>query len=198
MYRKTLSFILALSLGGCANSVSRHVDIFTIKSDIAAAAKEQENVKGKYSVSVALPKSSYNISSRDIIYSKGGYDKDIYNYSKWSDTPNKMLQQKLVTVLGSMGLFASVSPSSISTYSDYRLESEILEFYHLVKKGETKGGAAVKFYLIENKSNRVVDSVVFKESTPSASDNAKEGVTAINKSVDGILKSLKEWLAASL
>jgi len=197
-YCLLLSILIVLLTGGCSMKTPHAIDIFTLKHNTVLDKKHPAVFPDKV-LKVALAQSTKEIKTKKILYTKTPYKREAYAYSRWSDTPNHMIEQFLVTTLNRNRLFKAVLPASSIAKSDFILESNIEDFYQLFDK-ENHSFAVVKisFFLIDQKDKKIVSKHTINSKVPAPSLDAKGGVKAFNDTLDQISKKLIYWLKNSL
>ena len=132
----------------------------------------------------------------EILYSDSQYSKDSYAYSRWNDTPVKLLQTLFQTRIGDSSLFKAVVPSRSISKADLLLESTLLDFSHTINQDGTSDGIIrVRFYLIDNTTREVIATKEFFSRVPATTKNAKGAVEALNKGSTNVARDLVTWLA---
>lgn len=135
--------------------------------------------------------------SRNILYQDQQYSLNAYAFSKWSDTPNRMLSNLFLTSIGDSGIFKVALPADSRGKSDYILESSLQQFHQQIDSGNiSTAKIRIGFYLIETKSGKVIATREFSSSEKTASKDAKGGVQALNEAARLVNKELLAWLAS--
>lgn len=185
------SVLAMFILVGCS---SKTVDVYTLKYSESLSKKATFANKNK-TIKISIPKSTKEIRKNKILYAKTPYMRESYAYSRWSDTPNHMIEQYLVTLLDQSKLFKAVIPADSKAKSQWILESNIEDFYQYFDK-DKRAFAVVKirFLLIDNKDKRVIASHHFSTKTPAPSLDAKGGVKAMDEALKHIGIQLVNWI----
>jgi cholesterol transport system auxiliary component len=192
-----MNILMILMIGGCSMKSPHPIDIFTLKNNITLDKKHSSIFPDKV-LKIALPQSTKEIKTNKILYTKTANQREAYAYSRWSDTPNHMIEQFLVTLLNQNKLFKAVLPASSIANSDFILESNIEDFYQIFDN-EKQSFAVVKisFFLIDQKDKKVIAKHSIKNRVPASSLDAKGGVEAFNNAVGQVGKKLTKWLRNS-
>jgi len=133
--------------------------------------------------------------SHDILYQGSDYALNAYAYSRWSDTPNKMLGNQFISSIRQSSAFRSVLPVSSRGKGDYVLESTLYEFLQQINSTtDSEGRIRITFYLINNKNGVVVASKVISATETAHSVDARGGVGALNKASNTVAIKLNKWL----
>lgn len=197
---KSYGFILLfglLMLTACASKSVPEMTTYTL--EIPAQAQKTPLQKPRFSgiIKVAIPQSSAAIMSRQILYQDKHYTQSAYLYSRWSDTPNKMLAQLLLADLNSQSLFKTLLPAYSKGKEDFLLESTLAEFYHQINRdGSSSGRIRIKFYLIDAKRGQVLATREFHAYNQAVSLDAGGAVGALNEAARNIASELGLWLAS--
>jgi ABC-type uncharacterized transport system auxiliary subunit len=135
--------------------------------------------------------------SRNILYQGTGYSLNAYAFSKWSDTPNRMLANLFLVQIEDSTLFKAVLPADSRGNSDYVLESSIQQFHQqLNQDGTSKANMRVGFYLIQARTGKVIATREYISAHQAASTDAKGAVSALNQASVGISSELIAWLSS--
>ena len=193
---RLMTVLLVLITSACTTAKLPAVTYYTInvpqKTDSAAHSK-----KSKAVLKIAVPRSTAAIMSRNILYQGNGYSLNAYAFSKWSDTPNRMLANLFHGMIQDAAMFRAVLPSDSSGHSDYILESSIQQFHqHLAQDGSSTARIHIGFYLIKSRSSEVIATREFVSTYKAVSTDAKGGVSALNHGSAGISSRLVTWLAS--
>ncbi len=183
-----------LTLGGCSSKSSQTIDIYTLKYSEVLDKNRTITFVDK-TLKIALPKSTKEIRKNKIIYSKTPHQREAYAYSRWSDTPNHMIEQFLVTLLNQNRLFKAVIPATSEAKSEWILESNIEDFYQSFdKENQSFGVIKIRFFLINQKDREVISKHFFSTKVPASSLDAEGGVKALNDALLQMGRALINWL----
>lgn len=181
-----------LTLGGCSSKNSQAIDIYTLKH---SEAVDKNRTTIDKTLKISLPKSTKEIRKNKILYAKTMHQREAYAYSRWSDTPNHMIEHFLVTLLNQKELFKAVIPSTSEAKAEWILESTIEDFYHSFnKENQSFGVVKIRFFLINQKDKKVISKHFFSAKVPAPSLNAEGGVKALNTALLQIGNELISWL----
>lgn len=188
--------LMSILISGCAiKKMTPPIDTYTIKKHTLHTTKTKKQKFTDKILKIALPISTKEIRSNRILYSKNKFDRDTYAYGRWSDTPNKMLQNNFIFTVGQSGLFKAVLLKSSTAKADYILESRILDFYHdFSTKEHSYAVIKVEAHLIDRQSRKVVASKYFTLSKEAPSNNMQGGVIALGRAAETLSKELVAWL----
>ena len=173
------------------------IDSYTISTSCELSQSSEQMAKHSKVLKIAMPKSTTAIMSQGLLYQKNEFIQNPYAYSRWSDSPNKMLTSLFLSCINKRAAFKSVLPSYSKGKADYLLESTLLEFYHHINPdGSSEGRVRVSFYLIESQSGEVVAINEFFSSVEAETLDAKGGVRALNEASKRVALNLSQWLSS--
>ena len=199
MNRHNFIIVLFISVvvAGCATNSVPAVDSYTINISCEVEPPSEKNTKYSKVLKVSKPKSTAAIMSRHILYQEKEFSQNPYAYSKWSDTPNKMLTSLFISCISKNSVFKSVLPSYSKGKADLFLESTLLEFYHHINSdGSSEGRMRIEFYLIEAKSSEVIATKEFVYKATSKTLDVNGGIGALNDASKSVALSLTQWLSS--
>ncbi len=188
--------IVLLLISGCAvKKANTPINTYTITTfPISQPSKQQSKFENK-TIKIATPKSTNDILSSKILYSKNEFELDAYTYARWSDTPNKLLHDIFLYTLENAHVFKTTLRSTSRAKADFLLESNLIDFYHNFKKdGTSEGILKIQFYLIDLKTKKITANKFFTSSIKAKSNDSRGAVEALNKATQDITKRLIQWL----
>ena len=142
--------------------------------------------------------STHAFNGTDIIYTDTRYEQNSYAYSRWSDSPAKMLLLIFQEALEKSDRYLAVLPYSSQSKSDFLLESTLFDFsHHINDDGSSDGILKMHFNLIDNRTKRVIASREFVSSVSATQLNAQGAAAALNKAVTILTLDLIEWLLSN-
>ncbi len=189
-----IGILVMLTLGGCSSKSSQTIDIYTLKYS-EVLDKNRTITFADKTLKIALPKSTKEIRKNKILYAKTAHQREAYAYSHWSDTPNHMIEQFLVTLLNQNRLFKAVIPATSEAKSEWILESNIEDFYQSFdKENQSFGVIKIRFFLINQKDREVISKHFFSTKVPASSLDAEGGVKALNDALLQMGRALINWL----
>jgi len=184
-------------LVGCATKNVPPAFIYTISPewrDNRAPAEREK--KSPLIIKLASVRGTRALTGTEILYTDAQYDLNSYAYSRWSDTPLRLLQILFQTALEESGRFRAVVPPTSASEADLLLESTLYDFsHHINDDGTSEGVVRVHFYLIDNTKKTVMATKEFVSRVPALSCNARGAVAALNKAAINIAHDLASWLA---
>ncbi len=180
-----------LSLQGCSIK-ERPMKTYTLHGDINQKAYNYK-FKDK-TVKVAYPQGLKEKMGQNMQFSYSDAEHGSYQNSKWSNTVGQLLQGTFIQTLQQSGLFRGVFSYTSTAQADYRLESTIFDFSHMVRGNTSHSVVSVQFFLIDAYSGQLVKSKLFKYAIPTATTNAKGYVDATNIATSMLGNDLIDWL----
>ena len=201
MGNKLFSFFIfiVINLTGCSiinPEPSQAIEVYTL-SPIPSIAEISTENKAENTVTLALSpiRSSRALMSPDIIYrdSKHGYNS--YAYSRWSDSPAKLLEIVLLQALAQNNSISAVIPRDILP-ADLSLETTLLDFSHHIQNNDTSmGRVALRVYLIDSHTKTILANEAFSAHVLAAPRNAQGATTALNQASGIVVDQVNSWLA---
>jgi len=189
--------VLFCLLAGCATENIPPADIYTISPDWSDSRTQVQRKKNsKLIIKLTPVRATGALTGTEIIYTDFQYDRNSYVFSRWNDSPVKLLQTLFLVALEESNLFkAAVPPTSIAE-ADLLLESTLLDLSHHIKNdGTSEGVVRLHFYLINNKTKTVTATGEFVSRVPASTQNAQGAVAALNKAATNVARKLVNWLA---
>jgi len=196
MSNRIIILVLSTLLTAC---ISNHPasDIYTLSpkwDNNSLQVKSAE--KTSLLIKLAPVLANQTLNSNKIFYTDHQYSWNSYVYSRWTDTPVKLLQSLFLVNIEQSGLFKAVLPPSSVSKADLLLESNLLDLsHHIYDDGTSAGIIRMRFYLIDNKARTVIATKEFVSKVIAPSQDAKGAVTAINQATHTVTDKLVNWLA---
>ncbi len=162
-------------------------------SERAPAPRAQRSTG--YTVVIQAPHAAAGYDSQKIIYLRQPHKLEYFAHNEWIDPPAKMLAPMMVAALEASGAFRAVVSAPGSASGDLRLESEVLVLQHDFTSSPSQVRFALRAYLAEEGTRRVVATREFEAVQPSPSQDPYGGVQAANAAVRLVLQQLAEFCA---
>jgi cholesterol transport system auxiliary component len=134
-------------------------------------------------------------NSQHIIYLREPNKPEFFAQSEWVDTPARMLTPLVVAGIERSGKFRAVIQGPSSVAGDLRLDVEILRLQQEFFSTPSRVRFAVRAYVVDMGTRRVLASRDLEASVPAPSENAQGGVQAANQAVQGVLDQLAAFCA---
>jgi ABC-type uncharacterized transport system auxiliary subunit len=90
-----------------------------------------------------------------ILYQVGNHEVGAYEYHRWLETPDRILQDSLVRLLRSSGKYQAVDTPRSSVRADYIVQGKIYEFAE-IDKPDIYTRVSMEIELHDGKSSRTV------------------------------------------
>jgi len=191
-------FVLFCLLAGCVTQRIAPADIYTISPEWGnrRAQAEKEKKSPLIIIKLAPVRAIRSLTGTEIIYTDARYGRNSYAYSRWNDTPVRLLQIFFQVILEENGRFGAVVPPTSASKADLLLESTLFDFsHHINDDGTSEGIIKVRFYLIDNTTKRVIATKEFASRVPAPSQKARSAAAALNKAATNVARNLVSWLA---
>lgn len=113
--------LLVLSAAGCGSAprTSHYTIEYAPPAGAASASTGSQ-------LGVALPRASHLLRQDRIVYFTGPNEMNFYEYHRWAEPPNFMLQSLLIRQLRAAGLFDNIVPYRAQKGLDYVLQGRLL------------------------------------------------------------------------
>lgn len=188
-------FLFSSLLTACISDPLPPADIYTI-SPLWTNNATKQNIPSELIIKLAPLRATRELTGTQIFYKDREYGQNSYVYSRWNDSPVRLLMTFFHVSIEESQLFKAMVPATSSSKSDLLLESTLLEFSHHIKPDGTSDGVIrIRFYLIDNISKRVISTREFISRVPALTVNAQGAVEALNKAAVNIAGRLIDWLA---
>jgi len=131
------------------------------------------------------------------MYYVSGVESYSYTVSEWASRPSEFITETFVNALQKSNVFANVVSADSKAKSHYLLESRVETFMQYYDEAQTKSYAkiSVSFFLIDTKTQEIVDHMHFEKEEPCESLDAKGGVKALKKLLQEAANALALWIA---
>lgn len=192
LYRVWL-LLAVLVLSACAGTPQPPVTEYALSPGIRLIKPSEPPLP--LTLRLAPLSASQMYMSTNIYYVDDAYRRNPYAWSRWVDTPVRMLQLVLQEGLEQSGLFQAVLPPTSMLVADLRLETTVYDFsHHLEAGGKSEAVVRLGFHLLDARKAKLLASRQFEVRMPTASRNAEGAVTALNRAVAALLPQLADWL----
>ena len=204
MVKNNYILILLIMIGclsGCAlDKTTPAVDVYTLTPDLNQGDPQTETSPiSDYIIALSAIRGPYSLMGPEIIYTDTGQGYNSYAYSRWSDSPVRLLGLFFQQSLQQSQLFAAVIPPESASKSDLLLESSLYDFsHHLENNVSSEGVVKIRFYLIDNKTKTVLATQELSAEVPAKTRDAKGATTALNQASNEVAKQLSTWLSEQI
>ena len=126
---------------------------------------------------------------RPLLYTaNGGVKLEQRNYAYWTELPTAMIRDQLLTYLRSAGAAEQVVPSELRIGAAYRLQGEIKRLEQSGGKDHDVGILELELSVIDESTDQLVMSKVYRAETPAADHSIDGAVAALNTGLQDVLK----------
>jgi ABC-type uncharacterized transport system auxiliary subunit len=153
-----LTLTLCVMLYACA-SAGRPIKYYRIEVPAAAAPSPAPGVFG-VTLQIANIEAPAIMRDGRILYEVGANEVGTYEYHRWVETPDRMVQNSLIRLLRSSGKYQSIDRSITGAKPDYIVRGKIYEFAE-IDKPAIYTRVSMEIELHETPSNRTVWSHVY-------------------------------------
>jgi len=173
------------SLAGAANAVT------------PASARPRLAAAGALTLAVSPPHAAAGYDSPRMMYLRQANKLEYFAYNEWVDTPARMLAPLIVAALARDSAYRAVVQTPSIAEGDLRLDTEILRLQQefLGKPSEVR--FALRAYIVDSATRRVVASRDFESTAIAATDNPRGGVEAARLAVQNVLDDLSAFCAGA-
>ena len=158
MTRFRLVIIVTASLLAAACGATRPIKYYRLEIPSASPAAAAAG----YGVSLQVADIDSPPIMRDgrILYQVGTHEVGAYEYHRWVETPDRVVQDSLIRLLRSSGKFQSVDTPRNSLKPDYVVQGKIYEFAEM-DKPQIFARISLEIELHETKTGRTVWSRIY-------------------------------------
>ncbi len=136
--------------------------------------------------------------SQRIIYVRQPHKLEYFAHSEWADPPARMISSLVVGALEQSGVFRAVVSAPGSASGELRLETEVLLLQQEFASSPSQVRFALRAYLAEDGTRRVVATRDFEALVAAPSDDPYGGVQAANMAVQKVLEQLTAFCAQTV
>ena len=182
---------------GCTGKSVPPADIYTISAQWEkSGTPTQEEKKNTIILQLAPIRASKVFGTTAMLYSKAQYDQNSYAYSRWSDSPVRLLHILFQAALEESGRFGAVISPTSASEADFLLESTLYDFSQHIYGDDTSDGVVrIRFYLVNNTTKKVTATKEFVSKVQGSTLSARGATVALNKASINIAHGLTHWLA---
>ena len=192
MSKFLISVFVLFFILGCSTKEAKPFDIYTLFDNTST----KQSLHIDKILKISKIKSPKYTQSEKIWYKESSVKIDSYFYSKWNGSFNDIIEQNLLNIISKSELYKSVFVRHSKVRADLVLESEIIEAIQSAEEGRVS--FAIRLYLIEQKSSKLVTSKEFAYVEQSETLDAKGAVMAYEKIIKKLNKDVVLWLSKSV
>jgi cholesterol transport system auxiliary component len=174
---------------GCITKEVPSFNTYTLSLKQTVVSKSSKILED--SIFVSTPKTIASLNSTAIFYSEGSHRQEAYAFSRWSDTPAKMIQQLLTQRLSNLNQFTFVSSSKLKTKASIVIHSELVDFKQYINDNdESKVTLYIRVYKTQD-NHTVSKNFVYEQNTL---NNAQDAVKGWNIIINRFVKDASEFI----
>ena len=195
--RWIFTVLLALALGGCAARKIPATQYYTIDTRTPRLEEVALRAPRFDSLEIAMVHPTRLTNSSNIFYLDAGHRQQPYSYSRWYETVDTMLENKLLLAIERANVAKTVVGKISGATTSWRLEIAVFDFIQdFTQKERSKARVSLLATLLDNRSKKVVAAKLFTKEIPSPSDDARGGVEALNEATDEVVREMIGWLSS--
>ena len=181
-----LPFVAVAALAGCAAPTVPKEQYFRLVST-PATEKMAHPLAG---ILEAAPLGADGVTGeRPLLYTaNGGVKLEQRNYAYWTELPTAMIRDQLVSYLRSAGAAEQVVASELRIGAAYRIQGEIKRLEQSAGDKGDIGILELELSVIDESSDQLVLSKVYRAETPAADHSIDASVAAMNAGLQDVLK----------
>ncbi|OVE80284.1 hypothetical protein BVY02_00680 [bacterium J17] len=145
---------------------------------------------------IRYPRASGLVNSHKIVFGRSDIARGSYQYSLWVDPPPQRFEQILRNRIQASKLFSGVVTTDSSVLGELQLNSEILEFYHDVRKEPGEVVVRVRCDLVDLRTRSLMASKEFESIVVSETYDVDGAVKASVEAVNKIADEITIWLTS--
>ena len=182
--KKHLILSIFLLLSGC--SIKNH----TLNSyDLSVENRYQTNRHINKVLQIRYPTALNALGSSKIFYKRDGIT-SYYLYSHWDSSLNKIIYSEMLKNILNSNKYKAVVGFNSGAKADLILETEIIDFYHIVNGTNSYAKVTISAKLLDANSEKIIKSRVFSYKLNVKELNAKGFVEASKEAVNMFIKDL--------
>ena len=187
--KKSILLVTIFLISGCSvktNTLSSY-DLSSISNTISV--KQHKNIV----LMVKYPSSLDALGSSKIFYKRDGVT-SYYLYSQWSAPLNRLIYSQLVKNIATSNAFKSVVGYSSDVSPNINLETQILDFYHIVDGDSSYADISIKARLVDVKNDKIIKEKLFKYRLNVENLNAKSFISTAKKAIEEFNRDLIKFI----
>ena len=186
----SLTLVCGCALGPMAPPQRDTYSLADAGTHAPAARTEPRSALATLTLIVSPPHAAAGFDSQRIMYLRHADQPEYFAYSRWIDTPARMLAPLIVAAIEGSGTFRAVVQTPSTAAGELRLDTEILRLEQDFLAAPSQVRFTLRAYLVESATRRVVASREFEAAVPAASEDPRGGVVAANRAVKMVLERL--------
>ncbi len=197
MKRLALLLLASLLLAGCATRELPAPYLYTLRPMTLDGPRQKAAETGPI-LKLASLRGTRPYAGTRMLYTESGIDRNAFAFSRWSDSPVRLLQMVLLEQLNQCGLFRAVVPPGSTLRSDLSLEGTLLDFSLHLEGDKPRGVVETRFLLADSRSRKVLAGRRFRAEIPVEKADARHAAMALDRAARQVAGELSAWLAQQL
>jgi cholesterol transport system auxiliary component len=194
--KRLAALALALALAGCAGlgagQAQRYFVLEAAPSQLAAAP-----VRRDATLLVASTTASAFYDTQEIVFSRTAVQRAYYQFSSWTEPPNRALAPLLAMRLERSGAFRGVAETTSGVRGNLLLRTELVEAYHDASSAPGSAKVAIAAELSDTAGRRMLARRTFSASVPVPSYDAAGAVRGFDEAFGTILDEIASWAGSA-
>ncbi len=202
-YEKTMIRFAALSaalfmMAGCAVKKIPPTHSYALSTITPGIEKLKLGTPRFDALRIVTAHSNRISQSMQIYYQDGNFRRQPYAYSRWYDTVDTMLQNKILTALDRAHIARALLPAATSADANTVLEIDTIDFIQdFSQDRRCVAKITLLATLIDNKTGKSLDSRLFQAQKSCTSGDVPGGVAALNAAADALTLELVQWVESA-
>jgi cholesterol transport system auxiliary component len=187
-----LAFVLAGCAGLGAGQAQRYFVLEAAPSQLVAATAKRDAT-----LLVAPTTASAFYDTQEIIFSRVPGQRAYYQFSSWTEPPNRALSAPLAARLELDGAFRAVAETTSSVRGSLLLRTHLLEVYHDATSVPGSAKVTITAELSDSAGRMLLARRTFTASVPVRSHDAAGAVQGFNEAFGAILDDIASWVGSA-
>ncbi len=189
-------------IAGCAGLLPApppSITFYALEAGLSPSAAPSPTSAGterpprRLSLVVSATQAAPGFDSPRMVFMREPQRRESYALSEWVDTPARMLTPLIVAALARDDLYRSVVSNSSAVSADLRLDTELVRLQQNFSSEPSRVRLTLRATLVDALSMRVLAWHEFDAEQPSASEDARGGVTAAQQVAQRVLEALRSF-----
>ena len=194
--KRAAALALAFALAGCAGlgagQPQRYFVLEATPSRLAAAA-----IRRDATVLVAPTTASAFYDTQEIVFSRSAGQRAYYQFSSWTEPPNRALAPLLAMRLEQGGAFRGVAETTSGVRGSLLLRTQLVEAYHDATSVPGSAKVTIAAELSDSAGRRMLARRSFTASEPVRSHDAAGAVQGFDEAFGAILDDIAAWAGSA-
>lgn len=194
--KRIAALAAAFALAGCAGlgagQAQRYFVLEAAPTRLVAAT-----VKRDATLLVAPTTASAFYDTQEIIFTRVAGQRAYYQFSSWTEPPNRALSAALAARLELAGAFRGIAETTSSVRGSLLLRTHLVEVYHDATSVPGSARVTIAAELSDSAGRRMLARKTFTASVPVPSHDAAGAVQGFNEAFGAILDDIASWVAGA-